>query len=310
MKQRFLDIEQQSFQREIMLHSYRSALRFNQTWPLKKKFINNAKSQLNSIISVYGKTGSGKSIIAWVMGDWNAQAYGTEMNADCVHFSDYDLLMSLEDSQPGDFHIKDEQVYVYGEGSLQIQSSLQNIEMTVREGEVSLVYCSPELRLHTHHYILRPALKLWELPNPKYKEDYRVLSWVFDGLKKEGNRPIGYVVTGLPKGSEIDKSAKHHRDRIIWPSEFLRYKQKKTQFIKSAKTGQLSSGSSEIIEDIADRFIEEYDGIEDIESKKELKAILKMDKRFKRNLTTSQEDSLVEMIKIKCKMEGIPCLKR
>lgn len=303
-----IPLEQQGFAREMRMPHYRYALRNNMTRAFMRQPLLNKKGQLNSIVSIYGKTGSGKSIISWLFGEWNGHAYGYDMTADRVHFDMTGFSNALERSDAGDMLIMDEQVEVFGEGSIQVQKHISNIEMTVREGEVSMAYVGPELRLHCHHYVIRPAVKLYGLP--RYKGCNNVLSWVFDGLKDTAhpNKPIGYIVTGLPKGTKVDKEAKDHKDRMIWPEEYLRYKKKKHDFISRVKKGEVSSGSGEVVKKLAESFIRKYeDELPDIRSKKEALAMMNLDDDFKRNLTVGQKDQIVEVIKLICKLEDKDC---
>lgn len=301
-----LSLEQQAFARDMKSPRYRIAFRNNLTRSFRKQPYLNRKGRLNWIISVYGKTGSGKSIAMWYLCDLNAKAYETEFTAEHVHFDLFNFQQSLEKSGPGDMLVLDEQVEVFGEGSIQMQRAINNIEMTVREGEVSMGYVGPDLRLHSHHYILLPRLKLWEMP--QYKNHMKVFNWVFDGLKSGPNHPIGFVITGLPKGCEVDNTKTDHKDKIIWSEEFLRYREKKHAFIDRVKKGQISSGSENIVKMVAEKFIEKYKKeLEAIKSKKKIKSMLDYDKEFRKNLSVGQKDSVVEMMIYICELEGIPC---
>lgn len=289
------------FVREYVNPYYREAFKYNMTETIKRQFAINKDERLNLIISIWGTPGSAKSTVAWVIAEWNCNVYKKKMVATNMFFDDAQLLNALETSKPGDIKVKDEQPDIYGEGSLQVASNLQNIERTVRDSEVSLIYCGPELKLHCHHYVIRPALKLYRFnKNLNY-----VLSWVFDGLKEGGKYPVGYIITGLPEGTKIDNTKKRHRDRIIFPEEYNKYLMNKRNFIKSVKRGELSSGSEFFLDEMAERFIKDYENLEDIKTNKRLEAILKTDKRFRRNFTGGQIDTLSELVKIKCENKGI-----
>lgn len=302
-----LSLEQQAFTRDMSSPSYRLAFRNNMTAILKKQSRLNKSEGLNNIYSVYGKTGSGKSIIMWNFADWNADAYKYDYTVDQVHFDIGDFRKFLETSKPGDFPIWDESdVDIYGEGSHQVVSQVNNIEKTIREGEVGMGYCGPQLRLHSHHFIFLPRLKLWQMP--EYKRHMKVMSWVFDGLDTKLVKPLGYVITGLPKGSKIDWEAKDHKDKILWSEEFLKYRKKKKKFISRVKKGQISSGSENIVKELAELVIEKYaDELFTLKSKKEVISVMNLDEDFRKNLTGGQKDSIVEVVKRLCKLEGIKC---
>lgn len=302
-----LTLEQQAFTNDMKNPRYRVAFSNNMTSTFKRQPKINKSDGLNSIYSVYGKTGSGKSIVMWNFADWNADAYNYSVTADQMHFNLDDFRKFLEQSNPGDFPVWDEaDVDIYGEGSLQVMSQVKNIEKTIREGEVGMGYCGPELRLHSHHFIFLPRLKLWHFP--EYKKHMKVFSWVFDGLDGNMSNPLGYIITGLPKGSKIDWKAKTHKERIIWPEEFIKYRKKKHDFIKQVKSGDVSSGAENVVKELAEKFIEKYeDQLPYIDSKKRIITMMNMDKDFRKNLTSGMKQSVADAIVYICELEGIDC---
>lgn len=270
--------------------------------------VNRLKSDgMNIIVSVAGETGVGKSTTAWVFGEWILTVYREEMKAYRMMFDDGELLEMMEESDLGDVYIKDEQVDTYGPGSNQMSSQLQNIEMTVRKGEVSLIYCSPDVKMHSHHYIFEPVLKLWNCKLfPWIKNRNQVFSWVYKTTGAWNKQaPMGFLLTGLPRGTSINEKAKTHRKKIIFPLEYKKYLKNKDEFIAKVKRGDVSSGSSFIEDKTAEEFIKNEDLMEYKRNKDILTALKRIDKPYNRNFTSGQLSQITELIKVKCKERGI-----
>ena len=306
MKQITRDPETHEFRNNVNRSRYlQAAIRSNMKPSLMVR-INRLKSAgMNVIISIPGETGVGKSTVAWVIAEWILNVYKKEMVSDNMFFDDGRLLKSLETSVEGDVKVKDEQPDTYGMGSRQVSSQLQNIEATVRKGEVSLIYCSPEVAIHSHHYIIYPVLQLWHKENKdmftKIKNRNQVLSWVFKTTRSWNlGQPMGCIFTGLPKGTTINEKFKMHKKKIVFSKEYKKYLKMKDEFISDVKHGRVSSGSEFFLDDAAKEFIKNENLMEFRKVKDILTALRRPDKPYNRNFTTGQLDTIKEFIKVKC----------
>lgn len=148
-----------------------------------------ATQKRNLILSIDGKTGSGKSIAAIdIAKTWSSYS-GGKFDESHICFTSQEALELLNSADEKDVFIIDEQITIFGTGSDREKTALENIEATVRASQISLIYCSPEVKLHVHHY------RLWTTGIINYKRGLN-LNVLYDGLEK---KPMGYVVTRYPE---------------------------------------------------------------------------------------------------------------
>ncbi len=225
----------------------------------------------NSVNSIFGSTGGGKSFA----GMYIAQMMKADWTCKDLYFSDDDIIQALSVCPEGTINMKDEQIEMFGEGSKQQEAVLENIEATVRIRQISLIYCSPKLKLHNNHYSLevfydwhesRKATALW-----LYKDN-------------ETENPIGWIMTRLPN---ID---------------FTEYRKRKLEFVDAVRRQEVGSG--EVIKRNAERFLSSnYMGA--LATIKEIKTAFKTDPMFDQNLTVGQIDTIVSYITMKSRDEHL-----
>lgn len=125
----------------------------------------------NLILLWYGETGAGKSLSSIYWGAYWNKLWGYKFGiADLeetesgvfhqkpegnIFFDRRDLLERIKNAKKGELFILDEEVAKSGVGSRREVELLQNIEKTVRQKQVSIIYNSPVLSQHVPHFLFR-----------------------------------------------------------------------------------------------------------------------------------------------------------
>ena len=147
----------------------------------------------NSIISVYGPTGSGKSWDMLSLMDVLAYIYGKKPDPDNVSFEVNRMIGRLKDVKEKNTLSMDEQIATFGPGSMSALKELQNIEETMRKRQINMIYCSPTARQHEHHYKLRTF---------GIDKDHKIAKLlVYVG---NDSLPIGYITLAAPPKSLVE----------------------------------------------------------------------------------------------------------
>lgn len=187
----------------------------------------------NIILSIYGKTGGGKSYSALFIAQYIAQKYGMKFDIDHIAYSNQALLDLIAKAKDGETFLLDESVDLeaIGVGSARERMALASIEEVVRQRQINIIYCSPVLRFHVHHYILLP-LKIDVQKNT-------VKHLLRDGITQ---KPKGFIFTGYPKDE----------------NGFLKaYSEKKLKFISNVQKGEVRDPYTQWL-DVANEYIKTH----------------------------------------------------
>lgn len=173
----------------------------------------------NIVISIIGYTGTGKTLgsmsIATVIADVTDTEFSPEMH---LWYNADDIMNNLRYCKRYNTMIRDEQEKERGSGSVRKEEDLARVERTIRKEQINLIYNSPTLRSHVHHYVLETAgfdkkHKIWKLL--VYSPDMKYLS--------------GYITVAVPPKKIIDE-----------------YLIKKDKYTEQQKNRESSSNKDEI----------------------------------------------------------------
>jgi len=170
----------------------------------------------NLILQWYGETGAGKSLSSIYWGAYWSKLWGynfdigdlEETESGVFHqkpkgnifFDRRDLLERIKRAKKGEIFILDEEVAKSGVGSRREVELLQNIEKTVRQKQVSIIYNSPVLSQHVPHFLFKaPDVidydeKLSKVILVKPVEEYFITKLY-----------IGYIVSKKPSKKFLEK---------------------------------------------------------------------------------------------------------
>lgn len=190
----FEDISQERIFRQMKCKedaSYGQAIKLNMTPmffnSLKERIVND---KLNAVISIYGPTGSGKSMAGGYIQEFISKLTGVSITEKNIFFSATEAISDIEDAQAGSVFLSDEQPFQMGVGSRRESTELRNLEeIAIRKERINIVFCSPTLRDHSHHFILETWAK-----NRETFETFHILHDPHDIFL----RPRGFVITGKP----------------------------------------------------------------------------------------------------------------
>lgn len=236
--------------------------------------VNRARTNRNIIISWYGTQGSGKSLAGFYIDLLWSRHSGTEFGIDNVAFTNDELMKKFGELKQGVIYHRDEQVDIFGIGSEREEQAVESVGAVARAQKLSLIYCSPNLKLHKTHYIIEATGIIVE-------EKGMSMHIVYEGSSE---KPIGRIWTKLPQ----------------LPDKFWsQYGKVKDAFISAVRRQEPVDRTAEyetIAEDFVNKFVEK--GMQ-FSSKKQL--ITKLMQEYKKNYTRDEWVSILHLIDFKCK---------
>lgn len=233
----------------------------------------------NVIISWYGPQGSGKSFGAFYIDLFWARCAQTGFSASQVAFTNDELLALFGTCDKRTIYHKDEQTETFGIGSEREEAAIENVGAVARAQQLSLIYCSPSLKLHNVHYIIEST----GLINEATGKSMHIL---YDGMKET---PIGWISTWMPK----------------LPQEFWdTYNKRKDEFITNVRLQRPVDRTKEY-DDMAERFFRKFIVANKMKYSSKDALITDMMDEEKKNYTRDEWRSVLHLIEKRCRDNNI-----
>lgn len=239
-----------------------NALRMNLTTVFYTTLKQRATTNKNVIISWYGGQGYGKSLGAFFVSSKWSEYSSSAFEASNVTFTEDELMLLFGKKEHKTIYVKDEQVQTFGLGSEREEAALENVAAVVRAQQLSLIYCSPSLKLHNVHFILEATGIINEARG-------LAMHILYEGSTE---KPIGFIFTKLP----------------ILPQEFWsEYTRRKNNYINMVRMQQPTDRTAEYRR-IAEDFLENHIKAKSMKfgSKKALRTAL--EEEYKLNYTRDE----------------------
>lgn len=189
----------------------------------------------NIICSIYGITGSGKSLASLSLSLCIEKIFKSRFLADHICFEDDQINNALKSAKKGHTIIRDEQEKSFGPGSGAMSEKVRAYERIMRKKQINFIFNSPRLVHHEHHFILKT------FGEDKKNEIFRLMMYT------PSEMPVGYITLRYPPADLIEEYLKKNH-------EWLNKKQQdkptdsKDDIITELETDQLFAACSTKIE--------------------------------------------------------------
>ena len=250
---------------------YKKALKTDLTKSYLDDVLYRCNHKDNNIISIYGETGSGKSLAAIATAYFITKTFNSKFYACFIADEVFDAIRKCkEDKDKGKHNVilLDEWVKQFGVGTGREFAQLGNIEETIRKRQIHLLYCAPEIFKHLHKTIVQ----MWDISETT--DTSRGI------LEDKTEYPYGYILFSKPPSSLTDP-----------------YDIAKDAFLD--KVQEMDFGKQENIDKWIDIIIKSDDWLHAVSAGAKKGVLIEVIKDLTPQLTTKEYEIIMSRIKLK-----------